>query len=92
MENGIAQGDLLSMASSVELRLPFVDYRLVKTVLDLHKAHNVRQPEHKKWLQDAESEIVPTFVFSRRKRDFSPLWRGWEKALSEAYGDQLIDG
>ena len=33
-ENGIAQGDRLSMASSVELRLPLVDYRLVETVLD----------------------------------------------------------
>ncbi len=27
LENGIAQGDRLSMASSVELRLPLVDYR-----------------------------------------------------------------
>ena len=92
MENGIAQGDRLSMASSVELRLPLVDYRLVETVMGLHKAHNVSQPQHKKWLQDAVREIVPTFVFSRKKRGFSPPWRSWNKALSEAYGDQLIDG
>ncbi len=92
MENGIAQGDRLSMASSVELRLPLVDYRLVETVIGLHKAHPVTQPQHKKWLQDAVRDIVPPFVMSRRKRGFSPPWRSWHKALAEAYGDQLIDG
>ena len=39
LENGMAQGDRLSMASSVELRLPFVDYRLVETVIGLRKRH-----------------------------------------------------
>ena len=37
-ENGIAQGDRLSMRSSVEMRLPFVDHRLVETVIGLRKA------------------------------------------------------
>jgi asparagine synthase (glutamine-hydrolysing) len=91
-ENGIAQGDRLSMASSVELRLPFVDYRLVETVIGLLKTHPVTQPQHKKWLKDAVRDIVPPFVTSRRKRGFSPPWRSWSKALAEAYGDQLIDG
>jgi asparagine synthase (glutamine-hydrolysing) len=91
-ENGIAQGDRLSMASSVELRLPLVDYRLVEIVIGLHKAHPVTQPQHKRWLQDAVRDIVPPFVMSRRKRGFGPPWRSWRKALSEAYGDQLVDG
>ena len=32
LENGVAQGDRLSMASSVELRLPLLDYRLAEVV------------------------------------------------------------
>ena len=91
-ENGIAQGDRPSMAASVELRLPFVDYRLVETAIGLHKTHPVDQPQHKKWLQDAVRDIVPPFVMSRRKRGFSPPWRSWHKALAVAYGHQLVDG
>lgn len=91
-ENGIVQGDRLSMATSVECRLPLVDYRLVETVIGLHKARPVTHSQHKRWLQDAVRHIVPPFVWSRRKRGFSPPWRSWSKALSEAYGDQLIDG
>src|SRR5262249_8729737 len=37
-ENGIAQCDRLAMAASVESRLPFVDHRLIETVIGLHKA------------------------------------------------------
>ena len=91
-ENGIAQGDRLSMAASVELRLPLVDYRLAEIVIGLHKAHPVTKPQHKKWLQEAVREIVPPFIMSRRKRGFSPPWRSWIKALGEAYGHQLVDG
>lgn len=40
--NGIAQGDRLSMATSVESRLPLVDYKLIETVIGLRKA----RPDH----------------------------------------------
>ena len=93
MENGIAQGDRLSMAASVELRLPFVDYRFVETVVGLSKVHPGMASAHpKKWLREAVQGIVPDFVMARRKRGFSPPWRPWNKALSDAYGDQLLDG
>ena len=92
-ENGIAQGDRLSMAASVELRLPFVDYKFVETVVGLSKAHpGEASAQPKKWLRDAVQGIVPDFVMTRRKRGFSPPWRTWNKALSNAYGDQLLDG
>ncbi len=91
-ENGIAQGDRLSMAASVELRLPLVDYRLVELVIGLHKSHPIAKPEHKGWLRDAVREIVPSFVLSRRKRGFSPPWRSWNKALADAYAHQLDGG
>ncbi len=43
--NGVAQGDRLAMASSVELRLPLLDRRLVETVVGLCKARSdVRLP------------------------------------------------
>jgi asparagine synthase (glutamine-hydrolysing) len=89
LENGIVQGDRLSMASSVELRLPLVDYRLAEIVVGLRKRHSDSHLEPKKWLKD---DIVPPFVMSRRKRGFTPPWRDWMRALSAAYGKELLDG
>lgn len=92
LENGIAQGDRLGMTSSVELRLPLVDYRLVETVIGLRKMRSDSGLEPKKWLRDAVRDLVPPFVMERRKRGFTPPWRSWAKGLSDAYGDMLLDG
>lgn len=92
-ENGIAQNDRLSMAASVESRLPLVDHRLVETVVGLHKSHPMTaEMQPKQWFREAVSGIVPDFVLNRRKRGFSPPWRQWGEALAASYGDQLIDG
>jgi asparagine synthase (glutamine-hydrolysing) len=92
-ENGIAQSDRLSMAASVESRLPLVDYRLVETVIGLHKTYPLsRDARPKQWLRDAMSSVVPDFVLNRRKVGFSPPWRQWGHALAVTHGDQLIDG
>jgi asparagine synthase (glutamine-hydrolysing) len=93
LENGIAQSDRLTMASSVESRLPLVDYRLVETVIGLHKTYPLeRGASPKAWLREATSDLLPDFVLQRRKRGFSPPWREWGRALSLTFGDQLPDG
>jgi asparagine synthase (glutamine-hydrolysing) len=93
MENGIAQSDRLSMAASVESRLPLVDYRLVETVIGLHKTYPFSpNSAPKQWFRDALSGLLPDFVLNRRKRGFSPPWRQWAHALAVTHGHQLIDG
>jgi asparagine synthase (glutamine-hydrolysing) len=91
VEVGIAQGDRLSMASSVELRLPLVDFRLVETVIGLRKA----QPDHalppKAWLKAALEGVVPDWVLNQPKRSFQPP-RAWAQALHSAYGSLLEGG
>lgn len=90
-EVGIAQGDRLSMASSVELRLPLVDYRLVETVVGLRKA----QPDHalppKVWFRAALKGLVPDWVMNRPKRPFQPP-RAWAAALHSTYGCLIENG
>lgn len=90
--NGIAQGDRLSMANSVECRLPFVDYRLVETVTGLRRASPDAGQPPKAWLRAALRDIVPEFVFARRKRGFTPPWRQWTRAVFDRYGGDLADG
>jgi asparagine synthase (glutamine-hydrolysing) len=93
LENGIAQGDRLSMAASVESRLPLVDYRLVETVIGLHKTYALAADARpKQWFRDAIKGLLPDFVLNRRKVGFSPPWRQWGQALAAAHGDELIDG
>jgi asparagine synthase (glutamine-hydrolysing) len=93
MENGIAQSDRLSMASSIESRLPLVDYKLIETVVGLHKTYPVSaDAAPKRWFREAASGLVPDFVLNRRKRGFSPPWRQWGHAIAAAHGDELIDG
>jgi asparagine synthase (glutamine-hydrolysing) len=92
LENGIAQGDRLSMASSVELRLPLVDYRLVETVIGLRKTRSDVGLQPKEWFKQAIEDVVPDWVRRRPKRGFQPPVRAWHRALFAKHGHLLRDG
>jgi len=91
-ENGIAQGDRLSMASSVELRLPLVDHRLVETVIGLRKSQTDYRLPPKTWFKAAVDDVVPAWVLTRSKRGFAPPVHDWYQALFAAYGSLLENG
>jgi len=91
-ENGISQGDRLSMASSIELRLPLVDYRLVEIVIGLRKAQTDTNQPPKSWLKSALKDVLPDAVINRPKRGFAPPVMEWHHALFAAYGNSLTDG
>lgn len=90
--NGVAQGDRLAMASSVEMRLPLLDRRFVETVIGLRKTRtDVRLPP-KEWLRRAAEGLLPEWVLNRPKRGFAPPVGEWHAALFEAHGDALRGG
>ena len=91
-ENGVAQGDRLSMSSSVELRLPLLDHRLVETVIGLRKNYNDAQQPAKSWFRAAIRDLLPDWVINRPKRGFSPPVLEWHNALFANYGETLADG
>lgn len=92
LENGIAQGDRLSMASSVELRLPLVDYRLVETVVGIRKSHPDHSDPPKNLLRKAASNFLPDWVMNRRKRGFSPPVGTWLHGIHSKHNDKLGGG
>ena len=92
LENGITQGDRLSMASSVELRLPLIDHRLVETVIGLRKTQSDYHLPPKSWLRSALRGILPDWVMNRPKQGFRPPVKDWHRALFAKYGDKLNDG
>jgi len=91
-ENGIAQGDRLGMASSVEMRLPLVDYKFVETIIGLRKKQSDARLPPKHWLKEAVRDILPDWVLNRPKQGFAPPMHQWHTALFAAYGDSLRDG
>ncbi|MFT3683439.1 MAG: asparagine synthase (glutamine-hydrolyzing) [Phycisphaerales bacterium] len=93
LENGINQADRLSMANSVECRLPLVDYKLVETVIGLRKARpGDENLGTKAWLRMAVQDIVPEEIFNRPKRGFNPPVTLWTQTLRDRYGDDLRNG
>ena len=92
LSNGIDQADRLSMSSSVECRLPLVDYRLAEVVVGLRKTSPDWNAGSKRWLAQAAASRVPRDVFERRKRGFTPPWRDWTRAIFAAHGRDLEDG
>jgi asparagine synthase (glutamine-hydrolysing) len=90
--NGINQADRLSMCSSVETRLPFVDHVLVEKVIGLRKSYPDHTLPTKYWLKQAVSELVPAWVLNRPKRGFTPPVRSWYKQLFAQYGKLLKNG
>ena len=61
-------GDSLSMAHSVESRLPFLDHRLVEFVFGLPAHHKLRDSVSKPILRDAMQGIVPQRILDRKDK------------------------
>ena len=71
-------GDALSMASSIESRLPFLDHRLVEFVFRLPSQHKLDGSLSKGILREAMAGIIPDRIRSRRdKIGFSTPMTKW---------------
>ena len=91
-ENGVTQADRLGMASSIEMRLPLLDHRLIETVIGLRKTNPDSQLPPKAWLKAAIRDLLPGDVIDRPKRGFNPPVMNWHQALFAAHGEALADG
>lgn len=92
LENGLNQGDRLSMAWAVELRLPFVDYRLVETVIGLRKASADHMLPPKARFREVIKDYLPDWVLSRPKTGFTPPINAWITTLVNRYNSELAKG
>jgi asparagine synthase (glutamine-hydrolysing) len=92
IENGMAQADRLGMASSIEVRLPLVDYRLAETVIGLRKSQRDDTLPPKAWLKAALEGVLPDWVLHRPKRGFTPPTEVWHRHIFERLGSLLDQG
>jgi asparagine synthase (glutamine-hydrolysing) len=75
----LAYADKCSMAASVEVREPLLDYRLVERVMAMPAKYKIRGRQQKYVYKRAVAPWVPHSIISRQKAGFSGPVRAWIK-------------
>ncbi len=93
VSNCLALADRVSMAHSVEMRLPLLDAGLVERVVGFRK-NGMRDWEkpHKWLLIEAVKDVVPERILARPKQGFTPPVQEWYDAICQRYGCLMRDG
>jgi asparagine synthase (glutamine-hydrolysing) len=69
--------DSVSMAQSLEVRVPLLDTPLVEFVSSLPDAARQRQGAQKALLAESLGDVLPRQVFEQRKKTFTLPWKDW---------------
>ncbi|MFT7155864.1 MAG: asparagine synthase (glutamine-hydrolyzing), partial [Parvicella sp.] len=94
--NLVLEGDMLrkvdsmSMANGLEVRSPFMDYRLVDYVFSLPPEFKIDASSRKKILKDAFKSDLPSSIFSRGKKGFEVPLQEWFKNELASYLDEKV--
>jgi asparagine synthase (glutamine-hydrolysing) len=84
--------DSMSMAHSLEVRVPFLHHRLVEFVTQLPAAMKLRNGTPKALLVAALSDLLPPEVIHQAKRGFTFPWEQWLRGpLKEKVGRGLSE-
>jgi asparagine synthase (glutamine-hydrolysing) len=79
-------GDKMSMASSLEQRVPFLDVELMRFVERVPARQRVRLREGKRLHRRAMSQLLPADVMDRPRHGFYSPWDQW---LHTSLGDEV---
>jgi asparagine synthase (glutamine-hydrolysing) len=83
--------DLMSMANSLEVRTPFLDYRVVDFIFNLPSSFKIDSLGRKKILRDAFRNVLPAELYSRPKQGFEvPLLKWFQTDLKATITEDLL--
>lgn len=84
--------DLMSMANSLEVRVPFLDHELVDFVFSLPEDMKINRSLRKRILQDTYRNILPDQLYNRPKKGFEiPLLDWLKTSLRSELDEYLFD-
>ena len=84
--------DLMSMANSLEIRSPFLDYKVVEFAFGLPSEYKINGQLKKRILQDAFRPLLPEELYNRPKQGFEIPLLGWfRNELWSLINDDLLD-
>jgi asparagine synthase (glutamine-hydrolysing) len=87
----LAKADKMTMANSQELRVPFLDHRLVEFAARLPPALKVRSGSGKVLLREAMDGLVPEAIIDRTKKGFPVPTASLLRRLGGFTRDLLLD-
>lgn len=83
--------DRMSMANSLEVRVPFLDHRVVEFAFSLPGDYKVTKDMKKRILQDAFRDILPAELYKRPKHGFEvPLLKWFRGELRSMIDNDLL--
>jgi len=83
--------DLMSMANSLEVRVPFLDHELVEFACSLPEEYKITSTIRKRILQETFRPDLPEMLFKRPKHGFEvPLLNWFKGELSSLIKDDLL--
>jgi asparagine synthase (glutamine-hydrolysing) len=82
--------DLMSMANNLEVRVPFLDYRVVDFAFSQRSDYKIDRKQRKKLVQDTFRSLLPAHLYNRPKKGFEvPLLKWLRRELRSMVEDQL---
>lgn len=73
----LVKADRFSMQHGIEIRNPFLDYRLVELALNLPADQKISRTRQKIILKDSFKHLLPAEIFSRSKKGFELPLQKW---------------
>ncbi|HET6245242.1 MAG: asparagine synthase (glutamine-hydrolyzing) [Bacteroidetes bacterium] len=84
--------DMMSMANSLEVRSPFLDYRVVDFAFSLPASFKINDKLKKRILQDAFRPFLPQELYARPKKGFEvPLLKWMKTGLKSLIEKELLE-
>lgn len=89
-ENTLMKSDKMSMAHSIEMRLPYLDHQLVELGVALPVAYKVERAQMKRVLRDALQNYLPAELRRRPKNGFPVPITAWLNSEWRANVQEVI--
>ncbi len=70
MQNLLARKDRMSMATALEVRVPFADHRILEYLYNLPWQYKFRNGVEKSLLRDAAADLLPDYILHRKKSPY----------------------
>ncbi len=90
-DNCLVKVDRMSMAVSLEVRVPYLDTEMVELAFRIPGAHKVKNGQTKVLLKKVAARRVPSDCVYRRKEGFSIPIKNWLNTRFRTLMDRLLD-
>ncbi len=83
--------DQMSMAASIESRVPFLDHQLVEFTAEIPARYSIRGRDGKSILKSVAEDLLPRSVIDRKKMGFPTPWSRWLGAQLDGLEAMLLE-